>query len=146
MGILKCEQYAAVLCMSGTSFNPDKFPNFRRLVGNRPVDPDIMPMISLESIYGGLKKFKGGPNDMWQAARLNIEQGKKLPKFFFTVGDQDFAREHVEDAFQYLTSLGYDTFFELVSGYGHEWDFWDLTLKKALESWLPIRHEVIYPE
>ncbi len=146
MGILESEQFAAVLCMSGASFNPDHFPTLVRPTSSRPVDPDIMPMISLDAIYGGLKTFKGGPNDIWHAARLNVEQGKKLPKFFFSVGDKDFAREHVEEANQYLTSLGYETFFELVPGYGHEWDFWDLTLKKALESWMPIRHEVIYPE
>ena len=108
-------------------------------------DPDIMPMISLESIYGDLDQFKDGPHDMYYHARLNVEQGKKLPKFFFSVGDKDFAREGVEDAHQYLKSLGYESSYELVPGYGHEWNFWDLTLKKALESWLPIRHDAIYP-
>jgi S-formylglutathione hydrolase FrmB len=67
-------------------------------------------------------------------AALNVKQGKKLPKFYLTVGDQDFAREHLNDALQRLSSLGYDNFYELVPGYGHEWDFWDLTLKKALDN------------
>jgi len=35
---------------------------------------------------------------------------------------------------------------ELVPGYGHEWDFWDLTLRKALREWLPLRRSVIYPD
>ena len=46
----------------------------------------------------------------------------------------------------YLKSLGYDTLYEEVPGYGHEWDFWDLTLRKAIKEWLPIKHEAIYPE
>lgn len=146
LGIMKCENFNAILCMSGVSFNPDKLPNFRRAAPFKMADPDLMPMIALDAIYGDLEKFKGGPNDVWHWARVNVEQGKKLPKFFLTVGDTDFAREGVEDAHQYLAGLGYDTFFELVPGYGHEWAFWDLTLKKALEQWLPIRHDVIYPK
>lgn len=108
-------------------------------------DPDLMPMISIERIVGDLDQFKGGPHDMYHQARLNVEQGKKLPKFFFTVGDKDFALEGVKDAYEYLTSLGYDTQYELVPGYGHEWAFWDLSLKTALDFWLPIRHDAIYP-
>ena len=146
MGIMNCERFAAVMCMSGAAFNPDKIQGFMRSMRIGGGDPDIMPMIRLETIYGDLSQFKGGPHDMYHQARLNVEQKKKLPKFFFTVGDKDFAREGVEDAHQYLASLGYESVYELVPGYGHEWSFWDLTLKKALESWLPIRHDVIYPE
>jgi putative tributyrin esterase len=146
MGVVNGERFAAVLCMSGVAFSPDRLKEFARRRMIDLDDPDLMPMISLQSIYGDLDQIKGGPHDIWHRARLNVEQGKKLPKFFLTVGDQDFTREHVEETYQYLTSLGYDAFFELVPGYGHEWDFWDLTLKKALEQWLPIRHDVIYPE
>ena len=35
---------------------------------------------------------------------------------------------------------------EEVPGYKHEWDFWDLALRKALKEWLPIRHSAIYPD
>jgi len=145
MGILEGERFAAALCMSGASFNPDKVKAFLR--GPRPgrSDPDIMPMVALEQVIGDLDQFKGGPHDMYHQARLNVEQGKKLPKFFFSVGDKDFALEGVKDACEYLSALGYDTQYDLVPGYGHEWDFWDLTLKKALSSWLPIRHAPIYP-
>jgi S-formylglutathione hydrolase FrmB len=146
MGILKGENFAAVLCMSGVSIQADRirgFPGPRARIGSS--DPDVMPRISLEAIYGDLDRYKGSEHDMYHQAKLNVKQGKKLPKFYLTVGDQDFAREHVEEAYQFLSSLGYDTFFELVPGYGHEWSFWDLTLKKALDQWLPIRHEVIIP-
>lgn len=147
MGLVHCDRFAAVLCMSGSSINPDKIKEFpgprARFVLK---DPDVLPRIPLKTIFGDLDKYKGSLHDMWLRARLNVEEGKRLPKFYLTVGDQDFAREHVEDAYQYLTSLGYDTYFELVPGYGHEWTFWDLTLKKALDQWLPIRRDVIYPE
>jgi putative tributyrin esterase len=147
MGLVNCERFAAVLCMSGTSIDPDKikeFPGPRARLDQE--DPDMMPRIHLDAIFGDLDHYKGSIHDMWLRARLNVEEGKKLPKFFLTVGDQDFAREHVEEAYQYLTSLGYDTYFELVPGYAHEWSFWDMTLKKALDHWLPIRRNVIYPK
>lgn len=145
MGVMKCERFAAVLCMSGAFIDPDKLKEFAGRMNRDAGNPDIMPMVSLRSIFGDADQIKGGPHDVWHYARLNVQQGKRLPKFYLTVGDQDFARQHVEDAYHYLTSLGYETFFELVPGYGHEWSFWDLTLKKALDQWLPIRHDVIYP-
>ncbi len=147
MGILEGERFAAALCMSGAAISPDKVQEFgKHRFRPEAGDPDLMPMISLEKIYGDLAHFKGGPHDVYHQARRNVEQGKKLPKFFFTVGDQDFARQGVEKAAEYLRSLGYDSFFELVPGYGHEWSFWDLTLKKALESWLPLKRDVIFLE
>ncbi len=147
MGVMNPERFAAVLCMSGASFSPAAVKNFGKNWRKvDPADPDLMPMIPLEKILGDLDQFKGSPNDVYHQARLNVEQGKKLPRFFFTVGDKDFALEGVEEAAAYLKSLGYDTFYECVPGYEHEWDFWDLSLKKALDSWLPIRHDAIYPD
>jgi S-formylglutathione hydrolase FrmB len=146
MGIMKCEEFAAVLCMSGSAINPDKIKDFPGpRARNIPDDPDIMPRINLESIFGDMDHFKGSIHDVYHYAALNVKQGKKLPKFYLTVGDQDFAREHLDDAHQHLSGLGYDTFYELVPGYGHEWAFWDLTLKKALEKWLPIQHDMLRP-
>jgi S-formylglutathione hydrolase FrmB len=147
MGIMNCEEYAAVLCMSGVASDPDRIREWPRPRTCRPDfnDPDL-PRIQVESIFGDLDYYKGSIHDLYHRAALNVKQGKKLPKFFMTVGDQDFARPHVEDAYQYFTSQGYDTFFELVPGYGHEWLFWDLTLKNALDNWLPIKHDVLYPQ
>jgi len=148
MGIMKCEAYAAVLCMSGVSMNPDKLAEVtdRRRARHADAAADDLPTIDMASLYGDPDHFKGSVNDVWHYARLNVEAKKQLPKFFITVGDKDFLREQVEDASAYLTGLGYDTTFELVPGYGHEWDFWDLSLRKALREWLPLRRSVIYPD
>ena len=40
--------------------------------------------------------------------------------------------------------MGLDYFYEEVPGYKHEWDFWDMQLRKALKEWLPLRHAPIY--
>lgn len=146
MGVMKCEDYAAVLCMSGAAINPDKLKDFGKRPGPASDDGDAMPMINKNDVFGDPDSFKGRKNDAYHYAKLNVEQKKTLPKFFFTVGDKDFALEGVKDAYDYLTGLGYDTYYEPVPGYGHEWDFWDLTLRKAIREWLPIRREAIYPE
>ena len=45
----------------------------------------------------------------------------------------------------YLKELGYSVYFEEIPGYVHEWDFWDLALRKALKEWLPLRRSILYP-
>jgi len=146
MAIMKPESFAAVLCMSGASPNPDKIKEAAAQRRLRRPPADDLPTVDYETLYGDLDAFKGSVNDVWHYAKLNVKQGKPLPRFFISVGDKDFLLKQVEDAVAYLADLGYDTTYELVPGYGHEWDFWDLTLRKALREWLPLRHSVIYPD
>jgi putative tributyrin esterase len=146
MGLCKPERFAAALVMSGAVQSAEKMREFTkfRAPGAGAGDPDVMPMINLARILD-IDNLEGGTNDAWGQARRNVEQGKPLPAFYLTVGDKDFALEHVTEAHTYLTALGYETHLDIVPGYGHEWDFWDLSLKKALASWLPLRRDVIYP-
>lgn len=146
MAIMKPESFAAVLCMSGASPNPDKIKEAAAQRRLRRPPADDLPTVDYETLYGDLDAFKGSVNDVWHYAKLNVKQGKPLPRFFISVGDKDFLLKQVEDAVAYLADLGYDTTYELVPGYGHEWDFWDLTLRKALREWLPLRHSGIYPD
>ncbi|MBO5998375.1 MAG: hypothetical protein J6P87_01665, partial [Lachnospiraceae bacterium] len=80
-----------------------------------------------------------------KTCEANIAAGKSFPKFFMTWGDKDFVGDGHKESCEYLKELGVDIYEEIVPGYGHEWDFWDLTLRKAFKEWLPIRHEAIYP-
>ena len=115
------EKYAAALCMSGAGSDPT---------------------LSRPSV---LKRRDDGRNP-WAQAKINVEEGKELPKMFMSVGDKDFTLEGMRTCRDYLKELGYDVTYEEIPGYGHEWDFWDLTLRKAIKEWLPIRHSAIYPE
>jgi S-formylglutathione hydrolase FrmB len=146
MGVMKCEKFSAVLCMSGAAIDPESIQEFNKSLNPETKGSKSMPFPNLEVIFGDLDKFKGSVNDVYHYAKLNVEQKKQLPKFFFTVGDKDFALGNVKQAYEYLTELGYDAHFELVPNYAHEWDFWDLSLRKAIKEWLPIRHTVIYPD
>ena len=118
------ENYAAALIMSSSIGWGDKLPNF----GNG--------MTMDGTLYLGLR-------EKLLKAR---EEGKPIPKLFLTVGDKDHAYEPMKSHRDWLQENGFDPFFEEVPGYAHEWDFWDLSLRKALKEWLPIRHSVIYPD
>jgi hypothetical protein len=85
-------------------------------------------------------------NDAYYYSQKNVHDGRDLPEFFITCGDKDFALERTQYAADYLKVIGYKVINEWVPGYGHEWGFWDLTLRKAIESWLPLKHRVIYQD
>jgi putative tributyrin esterase len=75
-----------------------------------------------------------------------IAAKRKLPKFYITCGDIDqIATQGAREAIAYMTSLGCDITGEIVPGYKHEWDFWDLALRKAICEWLPLKRSHVAP-
>lgn len=88
-------------------------------------------------------KFADPEDWMFKTAKKNASEGKQLPKLFMTCGGNDFIRVFAKASRDLLAEYGYDVFYEEVPGYAHEWDFWDLSLKKAIEDWFPIKHDVI---
>lgn len=114
------ERFAAAICMSGAGQNPAKPSAFAS--NSDGIDP-------------------------WALAAQNVKDSKPLPKMYMTCGGNDaMALVSVKDTHDYLTGLGYESTYVEIPGYGHEWDFWDLTLRNTIKEWLPIRHSVIYPE
>lgn len=140
VGIMRPEQYGTVMCMSGAS----------RDMRAEATTPAVMTSNDDPKSYSrGTRPADNtleGPNDVFFHAKKNVSDGKPLPKFFMTCGDKDFALTGVKNATEFLREAGYDVFYEEVPGYGHEWDFWDLTLRKALNEWFPLKRSAIYPE
>ena len=67
-----------------------------------------------------------------------------LPKFYFTCGTDDtVVYRDLQVALKFYSKMGLDYFYEEIPGYKHEWDFWDMQLRKALKEWLPIKHAPI---
>ncbi|HJA64759.1 acetylesterase [Lachnoclostridium sp. An169] len=89
-----------------------------------------------QSILGDLEKVGESDRDpRWLVEKLKKE-GKKIPEIFMTCGKQDslLGQNHVFRDF--LIDAGADVTYEEWDG-GHEWDFWNSSLKKLLE-WLPL--------
>lgn len=104
-----------------------------------------------KAVYNGglpdnLPELKETEFDAFYMAKKNVEEGKELPIFTITVGDKDFAVTKCEEAYHYLKDLGYDVTYDLVPGYAHEWDFWDLQLRKATSEVLPLKNAPMYKE
>jgi S-formylglutathione hydrolase FrmB len=73
------------------------------------------------------------------------EKKAALPKMFFTCGGDDRILSDVKKAMAFYDKLGLEYFWEEIPGYAHEWDFWDMQLRKALVEWLPLKHAPIIP-
>lgn len=142
------ERFAAVLLMSGASTRPGVPTMVPTHNGVFDFDaPKIqVPLGGIASRLEDPEYIQGTVNDVYTIAKRNAEEGKKLPKVFFRVGDCDHALYRAQLAEKSLHEWGYQTKFEIVPGMGHEWDLWDETLRIALDKWLPIRHSVIYPD
>lgn len=146
-GAMKCavlhpELYGAALMMSGAGMRMHRAEDtwvsgFLEKVINgedvsdypRPEDPkrDVQMAIPIYDILS------------------DPEKKATLPKMFFTCGGADGIISDVKKGLRFYDKLGLEYFWEEIPGYRHEWDFWDMQLRKALTEWLPLNHAPIIP-
>jgi putative tributyrin esterase len=134
--IKRPEMFSTAVCLSGASIRAEDIQEFAHRVNG---------FMDLESVFGNLSNFSGSQNDIWHIAKINSEKGKELPRFYFAVGTDDMGYASIKNASRQLEKLGYPVTYEEEKGYGHEWDFWDMYIRKAIEEWLPLRREPLYP-
>lgn len=96
-------------------------------------------MKKLQSAFGEPDALSGSEFDIGHWARENMKKHVKVPQLFLGVGEEDFIRDIVRLDRDALQRLGYPLHYEEAPGLGHEWDFWDLYIGKALNEWLPLR-------
>ena len=144
IGAFRCmvygpERYNTAIMMSGGGMDIDKIMQSVSQFNNGDTDFNI----DLEKLAEQGISLDNSENELYKIAKQNADEGKKLPKVIMTCGGNDFIRPFVYACRNKLEEYGYDVMYEEVPGYAHEWDFWDLSLRKALDEWLPIRHDVI---
>jgi putative tributyrin esterase len=100
----------------------------------------------LRGAFGDPDKLRGSQYDIGHYARRNKEQNIPVPRFFIGVGKDDFIRDSVRVDWKALVKLGYDVTYEEAEGLGHDWEFWDMYMKKTFYEWLPLKRKAIYPE
>ena len=125
------ENYSAVLAMSAGSFFAI------------PKKADGKPMRTFNT---GMPMPPHKPNEMEENCEIllkDIEEGKQLPKFFMIWGENDIARLGQTNSVTFLKEHGCDVYAEEVPGFGHEWDLWDQTLRKAFNELLPLKHDLV---
>lgn len=81
--------------------------------------------------------------DVYGLAQRNLEAGAPLPRMVFATGSGDSGFPIYLPIIEKLETMGLPVARHFVEGDGHSWDFWDNTLRTALDGLLPIRHDVI---
>jgi len=132
--------YSACVGLSGgigCTVNSDYF--VESLSGkDRPV------MGIMRGVFGEADKLRDGEYDLGFYARRNKAEGIETPKLFMGVGHEDYVRNRVRVDRDALIDLGYDLTYYEAPGVGHDWDFWDLAMKKVFYEWLPLKRAPIY--
>jgi putative tributyrin esterase len=142
LALKRPDLYNTALCMSGVSPEPKEFLDPDSIFNQRVVDGKN----PLEDVFGDLTKLEGSEEDMNFVAKRNVEQKKTLPKFLFGCGGDDFGLSGMKRTYDFLKGLGYDIQFEEIPGYEHEFDFWDLYIRKGLYELLDLKRSPILPE
>lgn len=97
----------------------------------------------LKSAFGPVEELKDSEYDLGYYARKHREENTEIPRLFIGVGENDFIRDVVRKDRDALRKLGYDFVYEEAPGYGHDWDFWDKYIGKALDEWLPLKRRPV---
>lgn len=84
--------------------------------------------------------------DVFGMAEKNIASGAQLPHIFFATGSGDRGFSAYTPIIDKLDEMGLPLTRLYEEGDGHSWNFWDKMLKEGLGSFLPLKHEVIFPE
>lgn len=72
--------------------------------------------------------------DLFALAREKVPLG--IPKGYMACGEKDPVFQLNQEYRDLLISLGADITWEQLPDYGHEWDFWNIQVRKFLD-WLP---------
>lgn len=92
-----------------------------------------------ESCFGNLDELlTSDKNPKWLVQQL-IKEQVTLPEIYMACGTEDFLLQSNQDFAGFLKEQGIHVTFETGTG-GHEWDFWDTYIKKAIE-WLPTENQ-----
>lgn len=132
LGLMRPDLYSACVDLSGgigCSVDTDAFIEQLK----------TLDFERLRSTFGDPDSIRDSKYDLGYYAKKNIDDKVNLPNIYIAVGEDDFVLETVRKDKDALKRLGYDFVYEEAPGHGHDWDFWDLYLKKTFYEWLPLK-------
>ncbi len=88
-----------------------------------------------EACFGDLTRLLGSDKDPKALARGLLAAGKPVPAVYMACGTEDGLLEADRAMAGWLKEQGVSVTYEEGPG-GHEWDFWDAYIKRAI-AWLP---------
>lgn len=82
---------------------------------------------------GGIEGYLNSPQNTWTLAK-KLAGDPRAPRMLFTCGTADPIAYKLFCEFRaYAQKIGLDARFEETEGFSHEWRFWDLSLRRALD-------------
>ena len=93
--------------------------------------------------FGKAEDIDGPDYDLYTMARRRIEAGETMPEFIIACGSEEFIRSRVEGDVEALRRLNCRVRYEVPEGYTHDFEMWDLCIRKALDEWLPLKRRAI---
>lgn len=100
---------------------------------------ELSRMRRLSAAFGDPKSARNGDWDIGKLAREHYENKTQVPDISIAVGETDFIRDVVRKDRDALQKIGYKIRYHEEPGLGHEWEFWDKYIKKAIYEWLPLK-------
>ena len=97
------------------------------------------PIPEFPPALGSTDRIRGTSDDVFAVAEKKIRKNAALPHIHFLAGGDDPILWSVKKAYAQLTDLGWPADYLEIPGYQHEWAFWDLAIRRAIEEILPIR-------
>lgn len=125
--------------------NPDKYAAVA-LMSTGPEDPVMHAKYSdpemnkrYDRIFaGGLASVPGSIDDIMGVLKKAKENGTQLPIIYNCCGTEDLIYERYLEFKKFAEEIDLEVTYEEGPG-DHEWDFWDRSLKKIVEEWLPVK-------
>lgn len=96
--------------------------------------------------FGKAENIPNSRFDLYSIAQKHKANGTILSDIYIACGSKEFIRYRVEEDVTLLKKLGYPVKYTLAEGFDHDFNMWDLYLKIALDEWLPLKNQIIYPE
>ena len=133
----KCEQYSQALIMSGGLAPKNRLGGghsaFRQKViaagWPMPKQPSDVVRADTEAIL-----------------RDDVAKGRPVPRFIMACGEEDnIAWESHVNGVEIMKELGVEYVDFYLPGYRHEWDFWEICMRKAFSEWLPLTKKPLSP-
>ncbi len=89
----------------------------------------------LSEIFADPDHLEGTDKDLFALVSKDLSAGN-LPKLYQACGSEDFLFEMNRIAYGKFQKLGARVTYEEVTGYGHEWNFWDMQIGKIFDWFL----------
>ncbi|CAM3229627.1 alpha/beta hydrolase family protein [Paenibacillus lupini] len=130
LGVSYPQRYAAVASLSGS------LDQRTRLEGKALFNNTVFSKQAMLT-FGSYEEYVGSDNNIGQLLERRLAEGVTMPSFYQACGTNDHNYE-INQSFHEIFHNRINLLYEVESGAGHDWEFWDKYVRRAVD-WLPLR-------